>query len=139
MADLMALARRLVILNREMFKRVDAAMGDFEFGAGSYPYLLAVYFNDGCTQQALSDKLRVDKAATTRVLSRLEQDGFIERRRSSANRREIRVHCLPKAERAVETIGEIIDREMSQLLGPLTPQERDEFCKVMARLVVLPG
>lgn len=139
MPDLMSLARRMVLLNREMYKRVDLAMEQFSFGAGGYPYLLAVHYNSGCTQQHIADRLRVDKAAATRALCRLEENGCIERRKLPDNKREIRVYSTDKTAQLVGEIEQIIEREMRIVLAPLDSGEQIALRAIMKKLVQLPG
>ena len=138
MSELMSLARRLVILNRHMMKRIDVAMEPYGHGGGTYFYLVAILYNNGCTQQELSDKLRINKAATARTLVRLEADGYIERRKLPENQREVRVYYTQKTEKFVAQIQQVIEPEMQDLLAPLGDKERRAFASILTKLVTLP-
>lgn len=85
-------ARFIAQLYRKLNRALDRELSPLGLSHGRYLYLFGLYLEDGRSQQSLADALAFDKAAVTRALSRLEQDGFIERRRNPGDRRVISVY-----------------------------------------------
>ena len=51
------------------------------------PFLLTIRFQDGLTQEELSELVGVDRALTTRVIQSLEKKGLIRKERDARDRR----------------------------------------------------
>ncbi|MFQ6614881.1 MAG: MarR family winged helix-turn-helix transcriptional regulator, partial [Fidelibacterota bacterium] len=65
-------------------------------------------------------KIYLDKPAITGLADRLEKDGFVERRRSSDDRRVVRLHLTAKGEsahRELEPLVIAVDRELTCVLS----------------------
>lgn len=91
-----------------------------------------VVFNEGCTQRDIACACVMDKSTVTSVLSRMEEDGLVERRAKAGDRRVVAVF-LTEAGRAsaseVLACRNVVDevawrglstaerRQLSQLLG----------------------
>ncbi|OXS75680.1 MarR family winged helix-turn-helix transcriptional regulator [Domibacillus enclensis] len=58
--------------------------------------MMLLWERDGRTQQELSEQLEKDKTNITRMLSSLEQKGFVKKRMESCDRRSIRVFLTEK-------------------------------------------
>ena len=138
MLDYMSLARRIVILNREMAKQLDLAMLDYGCSAGNYPYVMGVYYYPGCTQQELSDKLQIDKAATARSVAKLEKEGYLIRQRRDENRREWRLYTTDKAIKLCAEIERLVSMAMAEKFAPLSSEEIRQLENIMAKLITLP-
>lgn len=136
MVDMVALARRFAILPRLLARRLDTQLEPFNVATGSYPYLLTVFYNSGCSQQLVADKLRTDKAAVTRALRKLEADGYLLRSRNRDNRREWQLTCTEQGQRFCRSVEDIVRAELGTLLSPLSADEQRQLAAMMAKLVV---
>jgi DNA-binding MarR family transcriptional regulator len=67
-----------------------------------YLTLLALWEEDGASMKRLGERLTLDSATLTPLLTRLEQEAIVERRRDEADERLVRVY-LTKRGRALET------------------------------------
>ncbi|MCU1346214.1 MAG: transcriptional regulator, partial [Acidimicrobiia bacterium] len=75
------------LLREELEGRLLAANGNLH----SWSILSALEAHDGVSQRSLSDACRMDAPTITRVLDRLEAQGFVKRRRDEGDRRIVRV------------------------------------------------
>ena len=62
-----------------------------------YIFLAELFDSDGCTQDELTQRIYVDKALTTRALTKLEQSGYIRREKDERDARINRIFLEQKA------------------------------------------
>lgn len=75
------------------------------------------------------------RASVSSALNTLERNGFVERRRGSADRRLVSVELTEKgSERMAEAFAAANARER-KLVGPLTAEERSTLTTLLARLL----
>lgn len=137
MVDMIGLARRFSILPRLVAKRLDGQLEAYSVSTGNYPYLLGVFYNRGCSQQLLADKLRVDKAAVARGLRKLVDDGYVERHRHPDSGREWQLFSTAKGDRFCREVEQIVTRELGDMLAPLSATEQATLAELMTKLVPL--
>lgn len=61
-----------------------------------YLVLSALWEKDGLTISAIADRLALEPSTITPAVKRLEAAGFVERRRSVVDERQVEVHLSPK-------------------------------------------
>lgn len=72
-------------------------MKAYGLSSSEYFYLLALYREDGLSQDNLTHRLFVDKAATARAVKSLETKGFVTRSKDDRDRRVNHVHLTDLA------------------------------------------
>ena len=96
------------------------------------------------SQEQIGNVLKLDKAAITRIVKKLETEGYVSREMDEVDRRINRVYLTPKASALIPEIENVfkewndlvladIPNESRELLGPLLKQMTDN-----ARRVELP-
>lgn len=70
-----------------------------EIPVGMWYFLRALWEEDGLTQRELSRRVGTMEPTAVQQLRSMEARGFIERRRSPADRRKIHVHLTPAGKR----------------------------------------
>src|SRR5437868_5266221 len=61
-----------------------------------YLVLSALWEGDGLTITGIADRLALEPSTITPAVKRLENAGFLSRRRSAADERQVQVHLSPK-------------------------------------------
>jgi len=84
------------ILYRQFQIYINNKLEDFNISASEYLFLLALYKQDGISQEKLSASLYINKAATARALKALEEKGYIERRKNQLDKRINEVYVTGK-------------------------------------------
>ncbi|MDC0404190.1 MarR family transcriptional regulator [Porticoccaceae bacterium] len=135
--DMISLARRFAILPRLLSKRLDSQLEPFNVAVGSYPYLLTVFYNSGCSGQVIADKLRTDKAAVARALQKLLADGYLSRHKDPQNARQWQLFCTEKGHDFCRHVEQIVQRELEQVMRPLSSQQKRQLFEIMELLVTL--
>jgi DNA-binding MarR family transcriptional regulator len=75
------------------------------------------------TQDVLSNRLFVDRSNAGRALQRLEDDGYILRRKDDADKRANRVQITPKGRKAVVEISRLKKKMAQSFFGDLKEDE----------------
>jgi DNA-binding MarR family transcriptional regulator len=90
---------------------------------------------DAWRMSDLAEALRVDPSTATRAVQRLERTGLASRAPSTDDGRVVMVSATPLGRRRHEAIDESRRVAMSTILGPFSPDERQELAALMHRLV----
>jgi DNA-binding MarR family transcriptional regulator len=76
------------------------ALKKHDLTAAEQPFLSALQTFDGATQEELSSRIQIDKAATARAVASLERKGYVKRFRDEQDKRQNRVFLTPRAKRS---------------------------------------
>ena len=92
--------------------------------------MLALADEDGLIMSRLGQKLFLEKSTMTGIIDKMEADGLVERRNDESDRRVLRIHMTPKAEKINKHIFKIINEAYINLSGELQPEEIATAVKV---------
>ncbi|MDN5923389.1 MAG: MarR family transcriptional regulator [Xanthomonadales bacterium] len=96
--------------------------------------LRALAWQEGLSQTALADMIEMEPIPVGRVIDRLQQAGFVERRADPNDRRRWCLYLTAKAE-AVNDDMELIANDMrKQCLHGIKPADTDVFLKVLNKI-----
>lgn len=80
--------------------------------------------NEGIQQSALADMLELEPITLVRILDRLEEAGFLERRRNASDRRVRQLYLLPKTHDVLETMLQMGDAVRREALEGISEADR---------------
>jgi MarR family transcriptional regulator, organic hydroperoxide resistance regulator len=131
--------RSLSFLVRQAHRAFVARLVDqlvpHDVSAAEWAVLRMLWLEEGLTQVALADRMRVRKASLTSVLSTLERKGFLRRTQRGEDRRKYHLF-LTRQGRALETellpIGAAINRKA---LAGVDPDDADVAAVVLERVI----
>ena len=106
--------------------------------------LVGLQRNQGINQKRLAELTDTDQMTLVRILDRMEQDGWIERRPDPQDRRAWRLHLKPAAAPVLKRIWAIADRARGESLAGLDAAERETLVSLLERihanlLALVPG
>ena len=127
-------ARYLTVLYRQMMKELERELAPLDLGPGRYLYLFGLYIRDGRRQQELADAIGIDKAAATRALSRLEENGYVRREADGEDRRAIRVYLTAKGRKMRPQLEQALLDSVESLSSELDHGERSELRRLLAKM-----
>lgn len=84
------------ILYRQFQIYINRKLEYLDISSSEYLFLLALYKQDGISQETLSASLYINKAATARALKSLEKKGYIERNKMISDKRINLVYVTSK-------------------------------------------
>ena len=98
------------------------------------PYVPEICAAPGITQDQLAQRLHVNRSTVTRQLALLEENGFIQRRRSASDRRAIEVYPTEKMRQALPVVYDTMRQWRALLTQGLTPAELETLEEMLERL-----
>ena len=85
------------------------------------------------SQQAISERLRLDPSDLVGFVDWLESAGFVERKRDEHDRRRYAVDLTPAGRRALRARASAAERMNAELLGALSDEEREQLRSLLLR------
>ena len=80
---------------------------------------------ESMSQHELGQLLGLEKSTVSRLVVALERRGWVGRERNPANRRFYQLQLTPEGRELADRIGHDLRAQHEQLLGALTPDERE--------------
>lgn len=96
--------------------------------------LVRVYRRPGACQSELADMMEIEKAPAGRIIDRLEDKGWIERRADPTDRRLKRIYLTDRGLRIHATIAPVAEETVNDALSGLSPSDRRQVAKLMMRV-----
>ncbi len=113
------------ITNR-IFKQMLKEYGIKELNPGQGRILFALWQNDNISIRELSLKTQLTKSTLTTMLDRLENAGFLNRKKGK-DRRIVKVKLSEKSKNLQKKYGDISKKMTEVFYGTLTEEDIDEF------------
>lgn len=96
--------------------------------------LTRLYRRPGISQTELSEMIELDRASAGRMIDRMENGGWVERRPDPVDRRIKRLHLTPHARSVHASMWKIAEATVDDALKPLSASERAQFTRMAARV-----
>jgi len=101
---------------------------------GQHRLLFALWDGDGKTHKELSIRLNVQPATITKMVQRMEQNGFVERKPDANDQRVSRVFLTQKGIEIQEKVKQLfLQIEMDEIEG-FSKEESDQFQVYLQRV-----
>ena len=99
-----------------------------------YPYLRALFEQDGITQIEISERTGKEPATTTAMLDTLEKKGYVKRVRQTADRRKIDVFLTPAGKKLKRPILKVLERMNRHALEGITALEYRRWQETLLKI-----
>jgi DNA-binding MarR family transcriptional regulator len=96
--------------------------------------LSVIYQEEEVSQSDLQKKVTIDRAAVTRHVKQLEEDGMLIRRRKSGDDRIILVRLTNYGREQIESVQKEKERFVNELLTNVSEEERSVLKNVLSQL-----
>ena len=111
-----------------------AALKKHRIGAGQYPLLMMLFNLKDLSQEEISRRLHIDKAATAKAVARLLKEGYVVRSSDASDRRRYRVSLSPAAASMRETLYAVNEEWERILLSGFDSAERTAVREALFRM-----
>lgn len=101
---------------------------------GQFFMLVAVMEEEGLLPSELAEKIAQDRATTTGLLDRLENDGWIERNTDKRDRRTLRIYLTPHAKKHREAIMKLFEETNRRFVNRFSKKEWTQMQSFLSRL-----
>jgi DNA-binding MarR family transcriptional regulator len=132
-----SIGRWISILHRYGKIYLDKNLEPYSIGSGQFSFLLALYRKDGVSQDILSKELNVDKATTTRAITKLEKEGYVEREVDSSDRRSYKVYLTPEGFLLKNEMRKISQRWTKILMKHFSNEEQESLKDYLKRMSIV--
>lgn len=122
-----SVGRLVSVLYRRNQVYLDAALKEYNLTASELAFIISLYKKDGISQEELSTRLAIDKAATANALRSLENKGYVSRTRNPQDRRANIIIITEYARRMEEGVR----KQLRNWTNFLTEDMEEESVKTM--------
>jgi Transcriptional regulators len=77
--------------------------------AGLYMIVMVIDYNNGTSQEQISDILKTDKTSIARSVKKLEKEGYVLREPDKVDRRAYKLYLTSKGQAIVPVIQKVLD------------------------------
>ena len=114
---------------------IDKELKSYNIGPGQFPFLILLLNSNGITtQDRLSKCLNIDKATTTRALTKLEQAGYLTRKVNPKDKRARIVTVTEKAVKLKPILHQISERWTIKLTAGFSDWEKELIVTILEKL-----
>lgn len=111
-----------------------ARLLDHGFYAGQDQIMLALNGEDGQTPGQLAQRLGVRPPTVTKTINRLQSQGFLEKRASSADARQAHVFLTETGRDAIRAIEKSVRKTEKQAMKGLDKKDQKTLLKLLAKI-----
>lgn len=122
-----SISRYINQLYRQGITFLGKAYKPYGIGAGQYQFLVYLYIKDGVTHDELTEKIGVDKASTTRSISKLEDAGYVTKVQDAKDKRKYYIYLTDYAKEKRQVILEISKTWEVELTKDLTEEQLEQL------------
>jgi DNA-binding MarR family transcriptional regulator len=109
-------------------------LDEYDLSGPTYGYLFFLYHKDGISEKTITDHMLVDKATTTRAISKLESYGYVRKEKDRNDKRSYRVYLTEKAEKLRPKLRTLRNEWNELVLGCLEERERKILLDLLTRI-----
>ena len=124
--------RRVQINN---YRRFTGTLGKTGITPTQLTILILVELNPGMSQVELGRMLDMDRATTMTIIDKLQNREWLERRKSTQDRRKHALHLTSKGERALKMMKTEINIVENNFTAALTPDEKKRLLSLLKKLL----
>lgn len=120
--------------NRAMNREFSDRIARHGVTLGLWPFLRALWEDDGLTQRELSEKVRMKGPTTVAALNKLEDKGLVRRQGNKNDARKINVFLTPEGRKVYRKVIPEVETVNHQCLAQLSDTEQAAFKDMIRRI-----
>ena len=118
-----SISLKLIVLARQLRIGFDHEVARIGVTRAQWTLIAAVSRNPGATQRTIAAALEVTEVTAGRLIDRLCDDGYLERRENPSDRRGYRVYLTPGAQPVLDQLGAIAQIQEHELFQGFDEQD----------------
>ena len=135
MNEKQSIGRLVSIINRMFSVYMNAQIKNPSVGIGQIRLIKYINQNDGCYQREISNHFMMDKGTTTSLLSNLEKNGFISRKKNPKDSRLKNIYLTQQGIDFEVLISESLKNWTELLLHDFTTEEKETSYQLLNKMV----
>jgi DNA-binding MarR family transcriptional regulator len=129
-----SIGRYTSCIYRNFHKYMHDQLQEFSLGSGQFHFLMMLYRKDGVNQETLAETLQIDKATSARAIKKLEQQGFVTRKKDTNDRRNYNVFLTEKAKKLKPKIRKTLHNWTKILLKDISKEEEQRLYTLLEKI-----
>lgn len=125
---------RIRMAHTAVYRDFSAAMADLGITQKQTATLWLIDANPGVSQVAVASALNMDRATMMAIVDRLQDDGFVIRKRSTVDRRRQELFLTPSGQKALQKAKSTIAKHERRFTARLTAQELDVLGRALGKI-----
>ncbi len=106
-----------------------------DISSGQFPYFMALIMREGATQEELSEILFMDKGTTAKAIKKLEENGFVIRKKSQIDKRCNKVFFTEKGRDLIPEVMKVLKTWTDKLFKGFSMDERELLGEYLHRML----
>ena len=123
----------LYTASRLVIQRYQPMLKDLDLTYPQYLVLMVLWEKDEVNLSAIAEKLRLQSNTLTPLLKRLQQRGFLDRKRSESDERNIVITLTDKGKKLKDQACNVPELLSEQL--PLSAEEAKELYRILYKMI----
>ncbi|PBC06733.1 MarR family transcriptional regulator [Mesorhizobium sp. WSM3859] len=122
-------------VQRLMRKRFEARASGLGLSSAQWRLMVRVAKEEGITQARLAELLEIEPISVSRLVDRMEEGGWIERRQDATDRRVRMIFPTEKASAAYADVKSLAGEVYEESLTGVSPEDRRVLIRVLDTIV----
>ncbi|MCR5688043.1 MAG: MarR family transcriptional regulator [Lachnospiraceae bacterium] len=119
----------------EFTKNLEKGMKKYGLNYGNPKVILYLLGNEGCQQVDMARDCYVESATLSSVLSKMEENGLIERKRLEGNKRSYAIYPTEKGRTVLDAVKKQLDLTIGVALSGFSEQETEQLNSYLERII----
>lgn len=128
------LGKCISVLHRREQRYVNQQLKEYGLGYSDYNFLMYLSFNEGCSQKEMSRNMAVDEALTVRVVKKLQEQGYIIRKKNPKNNRRYEIYLSEAGKELLPKLKNCLTSWWNQVTEGMSEQEQEDLIQGMEAL-----
>jgi DNA-binding MarR family transcriptional regulator len=124
-----------MVIARLLRKRYDQRARTMGMTLAQWRTIAAIRDNEGATQRRVAAIIEVGDVTAGRLIDRLQEQGWVERRPDPDDRRVFRLYLSPNADPLIDRLGRLGADEERCAFDGFTEEEKDQLGNLLARVI----
>lgn len=125
----------LRFVSNQVSGRFENLLAEHDISIAEWVAMRALYPPRDTTHAELIDALGMTKGAASKIISKLEVKGLVERNLAKESRREQVLHLTKMGQLLVPKLASLADENETKFFGHLTEKQRQSLMNVMKDLI----
>lgn len=114
--------------------RIVSAIRAYRMSPSMWRVISMVAEVDGIKINNLARRVIVERSALSRIITKLEEDGLLERRDDPKDGRAVTLHLSRKGQKLYQDAAPLAQKELETILSALSQKERATLMALLARI-----
>lgn len=127
--------RNINVISRCATAYREERLSQYGITGNQAPYISIICTHPGITPKEIADKMHVNKSTVTRIIEKLEKNGFVRQERSNADKRTLQIFPTDKASEVCDIVR-VTFRDWKMLLTTVLTEQQLEMIEELTELLM---